>query len=171
MVDGKRRSAARRPSHLSHQYPGSGDRSDFHQVSNKSRAAPSVPAKAAGRLGQEEVKCWHPPCDRDFMIANPSSSPSGTPAESSSTSREDQVLHSLQDLPVSVGQVSTGPLFSVARKDHISWNFIPVTDPAHWYGRFDCALGNYLKVGPIRKIAACVGIGAMMGLLFQRSVE
>jgi hypothetical protein len=90
--------------------------------------------------------------------------PMGVPA-SDSRNAGMGALHSLQDLPSSLGYVSSGPLGSVARKDHISWRTKGLTDPSYWCGRVDASLGRHLAERPIHKIGACFGIGLLMGLV------
>lgn len=86
--------------------------------------------------------------------------------ESDSGPRE---LHTLQDLPASLGQISSGPLGSVARKDHRSWKTKPVTDPAYWQGRLDCAIGERIHARPVVGVALCFGFGLIAGLALRGS--
>lgn len=90
---------------------------------------------------------------------NGAATPHGTqPAES-------RVLHSLEDLPASVGQVSRGPFGAISRRDHTSWKSRKVTDPGYWCGRFDSELGERVRVTPIPHVAICFGIGLLAGLI------
>jgi hypothetical protein len=74
-------------------------------------------------------------------------------------------FHSLSDLPPALGQVSTGPLGSVARKDHISWKNKNRTDPRYWCGWLDSRIGDKIHDRPVRCVAICFGIGVLMGLI------
>lgn len=80
---------------------------------------------------------------------------------------ENREFHTLQDIPVSVAHVSTGPLGAVERQDHSSWKRRSLTDPLHWYGKLDAGLSDCLQKQPVRKIAACLGIGMLAGMLFR----
>lgn len=80
---------------------------------------------------------------------------------------ESRILHSLHDIPSSVGQVSTGPLGAVARRDHTSWKTKGLADPGYWVGRVDCALGEWVKDRPIPSILICVGAGVIAGLFWH----
>ena len=99
------------------------------------------------------------------MTTNPSPAIDETFHSAGTAPQIPEVLHSLQDLPVSLGQVSRGPLGAVARKDHRSWKMRSVTHPFYWSGRIDSAVGEWVKDRPLPSIAACIGIGALAGLL------
>ncbi len=99
------------------------------------------------------------------MITNPTPGIDEIHSSTGAAPQVAEVLHSLRDLPDSVGQVSKGPLGAVARKDHRSWKTKDVTDAGYWIGRIDSAVGEWIKDRPIPRIAACVGIGALAGLL------
>ncbi|MES2661411.1 MAG: hypothetical protein V4689_22515 [Verrucomicrobiota bacterium] len=88
--------------------------------------------------------------------------------ESAPPSTQTREFHTLQDLPDSVARVSSGPLGWVARRDHSSWKSKDMTDPARWAGWLDCSLGKCLEKRPLPRIALCVGIGALAGMLFGR---
>jgi len=110
---------------------------------------------------------WHRDCDSNFMNLNPSPAVGETLPSTKPAPQGPEVFHSLQDLPVSVGQVSKGPLGAVERRDHTSWKTKNLTDPAFWSGRLDSALGNWIKDRPIPRIAVCVGIGALVGMIYS----
>ncbi len=95
-----------------------------------------------------------------------------TPAQPSEASQSTEaafgrptVIHALQDLPESLGQVSKGPLGPVARKDHRSWSTKSITHPAYWSGRLDSALHERLQERPVPGIALCFVIGAIAGAI------
>ncbi len=101
-----------------------------------------------------------------YMIDHPKSEQTAVLPDPHLTRRaEPQELHSFQDLPESVGQVSSGPLGSVARKDHVSWKTKPVTNPAHWIGRLDSELGERIDLRPIPSLAICFGVGLILGIM------
>jgi hypothetical protein len=79
-----------------------------------------------------------------------------------------QVLHSFQELPLSVGQVSSGPCGAVSRKDHVSWRSKPLTDPAHWCGRLDYVMGNRVGPKPLYNVMICLGVGIILGALVRK---
>ncbi len=88
-------------------------------------------------------------------------------AASTSQPNTHQEFHSFLELPVSVAHVSRGPLGGVARQDHTSWKNKELTDPTYWSGWIDYKLGDSVQVQPIRKIALCFGIGALLGMIFR----
>lgn len=111
---------------------------------------------------------WHRTCDSHFMKDQAESERDSVRSVSPAAHRvEPRELHSLQDLPASVGQVSSGPLGSVARKDHISWKSKQVTDPAYWSGWFDSALGERIHLRPIPSVAICFGTGLVLGVIMS----
>jgi hypothetical protein len=112
-------------------------------------------------------RSWHCGCDSNGMTINPSPAIAGPLPPTGSAPQAPEVFHSLQDLPVAVGQVSQGPLGAVARQDHHSWKNKGATDPAYWSGRIDSALGDWMKDRPLAKIASCVGIGAVAGMILS----
>lgn len=79
-----------------------------------------------------------------------------------------QVLHSFRELPPSVGQVSSGPLGAVSRKDHVSWKSKPLTDPVHWCGRLDAVIGNRVGPNPLYNVMLCLGVGIILGALVRK---
>ncbi|MBK1814027.1 hypothetical protein JIN84_00200 [Luteolibacter yonseiensis] len=75
-----------------------------------------------------------------------------------------QVLHSLEEIPASVGQVSRGIFGAVSRRDHTSWKSRKPTEPGYWCGRLDSAIGERISSSPVRSIAMCLGMGVIAGL-------
>ena len=102
------------------------------------------------------------------MTTNPSPTSDNHLPSTGAAAQVPELLHSLQDLPVSLGQVSQGPLGAVARKDHRSWKTKSANDPSYWSGRIDSAVGAWIRDRPLAKTAACVGIGAIAGFLSAR---
>ncbi|RYD75642.1 MAG: hypothetical protein EOP84_17985 [Verrucomicrobiaceae bacterium] len=75
-----------------------------------------------------------------------------------------QILHSLQEIPPSVGHVSSGPFGPVARKDHTSWKTKSRREVSHWSGRIDAALGERLNDRPIPIVVVLLAVGFVAGL-------
>ncbi len=123
----------------------------------------SHPPKPAG-LAMTADPSWHACCDSRSMTNTPPPPTDEVPQSAEAAPQAHQKFHSLQDLPVAVGQVSTGPLGSVARKDHISWKTKRMTEPGYWRGRIDSELGHRLQDRPLPCIAICFGIGALVGM-------
>lgn len=97
------------------------------------------------------------------LAPHPSSSRTGDPQTPLKGNRPD-VIHSLEELPLSVAVVSSGPLGSVFRKDHTSWQRKTHGELEYWTGRIDSALGTRVQERPIRTIALLVGVGFLAGL-------
>jgi hypothetical protein len=99
------------------------------------------------------------------MTNQPEASDNGGNIQHDGHSAKSQVLHTLEELPASLGHVSSGPFGAVSRRDHTSWKSKSPTDPEYWCGRLDSAIGECIKHRPVHHVAVCFGIGLAIGLM------
>ncbi len=124
--------------------------------------------RACKREYRSRMACtWHHTCDAISMANQTETGDNATTAPQASPPAEPRVLHTLEELPASLGQVSRGPLGAVSRRDHTSWKSKKVTDPNYWCGRIDSAIGECVQKRPVRHVAVVFGIGLFAGLVMN----